>query len=778
MSGYKRIITIVLWLLLSSASVPAQNYSIFGRVQDSERSKALAEANVKLLDERDSIVSSTISDYRGAFTLHAVEAGTYQVELSHLGYLPLRITLVDIDGDLDLGTLQLSEAPVELSEITITAPMVRQVDRWLYFPSESIRRESLDAVDLLSRMRLPELRFDLVNRTFSTLKNGALQVRIDGMQVSQKELITLHPDDVLRIEYINNPGIEYGSGVAAVLLIRTKRKHLGLQAGVELQHALSTPKGNAYSYLKWVGRRDLLQLKFSGNYLHAKGVYSDRQIIYHYPDHIEKLSSKGTPSWAKSYSGTMQLDYNRLLDESDSFFNSILKYSRSVSPATSSFCDTQRDQSPYYTEKTTKESGEHHLSLDLYLDKKLGASSNLLANLVGTYITSVYNRSYSATYTTPSMPDFLSRYDVVGNHKSLIGEVIYKQHLGDDLRLSIGTKNRLSYTLNRYTTGAEQAPISLQHINSYTYGEISGTWQWAKLSYALGLGYSFYQMKNGGELKRYGFLRPNVALSLPLSKALYLQYQLGINPMEPTLVALSDFNQPLSQYEVRIGNPDLKPYQAYANQLALSYRKGATFIQLSGYLQYNDRPFMDNAPYYDVALNRFVRSMANQNFFRHTQAKLYASQGLSDNRLYLSAYAVLNYYVSDGSKHHTEYTGFLRGASASYDRSNWGLQANYTSEITTMFNLTKQRTAPNLQLSGYYTMDRLRFTLAIQNPRMKRPNFASWLSTPALEEQVQHYHRYNNSLVTLTLSYSLSSGKSRNISKAIHNQDTDTGIVR
>ena len=418
----------------------------------------------------------------------------------------------------------------------------------------------------------------------------------------------------------------------------------------------------------------------------------------------------------------------------------------------------------------------HNASLDFYLDKQFASKANLLANLTATYIGSDYRRAYSKAYHAAAQPAFSNAYDVDGKHKSVIGEVIFKQPLSKQLNLTIGTHNRLSKTNNTYVATNTTTPTSLLNFNNYDYVELSG--MLGKLAYSVGGGYSFYRMKNDSLVAQYHFFRPSLTLSYPLSKTFRLQYYLDINPVEPQLAMLSGFVQTQSEYELWQGNPHLKPYQAYINQLSLSFQKRETMLGFVTYLHYSNHPFTNNPPVYDAATNMFVYTSANQHSFTHLQMRLYASQSLFSQSLRLSGWLTLNRYINNGLSFFTTYTDVIGSLSASYDRPKWGLQASFRSAITTMFNQTKTRTAPNLQLSAYYNLHRLRCTLSINNPFMSAATTVSTMNSELISATTYKFAKYKDSLVQLSLRYSFRKGKVRNLQKQMDNADNDAGVVR
>ena len=764
-------------LLCAIQMVCAQSFSISGKISDNTTRKPIKAAQITLLAaDGVSAKAAIASNENGKFALNGLSPSSYLLRITSVGYKPMTLTIAELNKDTDLGELLLMPDTVQLDEVMVSANLQKKADRWVFYPSDAIKRQSTDAYDVLQRMALPDLQFDLMNRTLSSQKGGALQIRINGMPSNLSDLAALQPQDIARVEYIDNPGIVYGDGVAAVLLVHTKRGYEGMQGGVQIAHALTTKQGNAYAYLKIVGQKHQLSIKANSHYKNVGGVFTNSNKTFRYPTSDMTLNAQGDDRTYRLRGGSIQLEYNQLLDERNSFFNIMANYTTSYRPENVSASRVQHNDAPFFYEQLLTKDKTHNVSLDLYLDKQFASKANLLANLTATYIGSDYHRAYNKVYHAAAQPAFTNAYDVDGQHKSIIGEIVFKQPLSKGHNLSLGTYNRLSDTRNTYEATNGTSPTSLLNFNNYDYIELSGTL--GKLSYSVGCGYSFYRTKNDSLMANYHFFRPSLALSYSLSKAFRLQYYLGINPVEPQLAMLSTFVQTQSEYELRKGNPHLKPYQAYINQLSLSFRKQETMVGIATNIQYSANPFTNNPPIYDAATNMFVHTLSNQHSFTHLQVRLYASQSLFSQALKLSGWLTLNRYINNGLSFFTTYTDIIGGLSLTYDHTIWGMQANFCSAITTMFNETKTRTAPTLQLSAYYNIRRLRFTLSVNNPFMSVATTVSTLNSELVSSTSHVFQKYNNNLVQLSLSYHFRKGKARNLQKQMDNADNDAGVVK
>ena len=201
-------------------------------------------------------------------------------------------------------------ASYQLDEVVVAAENVRQgVDRLTFFPNEKIRQSSQDALDVMRLLNLPDLKFDIVNHSFMSLKNGSVQIRINGVIASQTDLIAIQPQDIANIEYITNPGVIYGDGVAAVVLIKTRKNMSNWQIGGRVSQSLSALIGSQYAYFNLNFSHDHFSLKLSDSYNYANGIYSyiDKQL--HYPTRLLAFKSIGSSSKQRLLNPALQFDF-------------------------------------------------------------------------------------------------------------------------------------------------------------------------------------------------------------------------------------------------------------------------------------------------------------------------------------------------------------------------------------------------------------------------------------------------------------------------------------
>ena len=101
-----------------------------------------------------------------------------------------------------IKTQELGEIIVEASQI------IRKADMDVYFPSNGVRGNSKNGIQLLANLMIPSLS---VNEALGTIHAAgqSVQVRINGRESSIEHVRALLPESIKRVEWIDNPGLRY-----------------------------------------------------------------------------------------------------------------------------------------------------------------------------------------------------------------------------------------------------------------------------------------------------------------------------------------------------------------------------------------------------------------------------------------------------------------------------------------------------------------------------------------------------------------------------------------
>ena len=172
-----------------------------------------------------------------------------------------------------VGSAQNETKTIELGEVEIkAAKVIHKPDGQIIYPTETQKNASHSGYSILQKLSLPNIRVDEVSQSLSAIDGrGSIQLRINGIIVGREEMLALSPGSISRIDFIDNPGVRYGEGIAYVINILTRRADSGYTVGIDLTQALTVKSGNDLIYGKWNAGNSELSLSYNFGYKDFKG---------------------------------------------------------------------------------------------------------------------------------------------------------------------------------------------------------------------------------------------------------------------------------------------------------------------------------------------------------------------------------------------------------------------------------------------------------------------------------------------------------------------------
>lgn len=169
-----------------------------------------------------------------------------------------------------------------LSEVVVSAPkVIKKHDRDVYLPSADSKKISKNGVQLLMNMGIPSLAVNEILGSVTSL-GSEVQIRVNGRVTSVEQLKTILPENVRKVEWIQNPGLKY-NGASAVLNLIVVNPTLGGSLMTQATSALNTEWGEAYLSAKLNNGRSQWGLDINGK-LGDFDSQRDYQESFTYPD--------------------------------------------------------------------------------------------------------------------------------------------------------------------------------------------------------------------------------------------------------------------------------------------------------------------------------------------------------------------------------------------------------------------------------------------------------------------------------------------------------------
>ena len=762
-------ILLLIGLALAQVSAHAGN-TISGRIIDEVESAPLIGATASIIDSSGKFVTGTTADVEGRFILNNINNGCYEILFEYLGYNEGRIEITNLDRDVDMGDIRLIVSAVSLDEIVVSGDaVIKKSDRQMILPTQKQKRAATNGINLLQQMPISRISVSPMDKTIKTTLGEDVQLRINGIEATKEEVSAIRPTDVIRVEYLDNPGLRYGGAAAVLDYIVRKREDGGNIAGdltngiTHLgygQYNLSAKynwKKSAISAVASWQRRDLEWTREN---------YED----FIYPDYTVHNIELGEPTKVKFDYMNFALNYN--MTDERSVFNIALRNSYDDKPN----AVTDRNSTLYQGDKIYSISDKlqqrsYIPSLDIYYQLNLINDQHLYFDIVGTYINSSSHRKYSMVEigSKDSTPAIISQTE--GDKYSIIGEAIYERPLGNG-KMTAGIKHTQAYMNNIYD-GNISSKVSMNTSESYLFAEYNQKIN--RFSYTLGIG-GMRTWHQQGELSQEKYiLRPTITLSYNAPKNFYFRYNAYMSGYSPSLSDLSDVTQEIDIYQVRRGNPNLHSASYISNSLTASWKCKYVSIELFGRYSYDHKPIMEETLFEN---DHFVRTMTNQKGFHRLNLQSTIQMFPWEEYIMIKLNPFFNRYISNGNTYtHTHSNlGFRSSIVGKY--KNWTAMAEMNTSFHDLWAETLSRGEALHSIAVGYNHEKFSIQGMILNPFTKRyEQSVDNLSALAPNKQLA-YSTQLSRIVMLNVSFNLGFGKQYNNSrKRINNSDNESGIL-
>jgi hypothetical protein len=760
--------------LFGVSTVQAQ-HRISGRIVMAEEGKEmpLEFANVTLSTVDSVFVTGVTSNAQGAFLLRDITQGDYIVTTSYMGFMPRTIALNGLAQSVDLGEILLEEETAQLEAVTVTASAItNRADRLIVFVTGQQRAISSNGINLLNVLQLPRLSVNPVTNEVSLPGNGNLLFCINGVKVNSGDVRALQPGDIVRVEYLDNPGLRYG-GADAVINYITKREVTGGSVSIDLGNAVTTSFGDDQIAARFNYGKSELGINYSARYRNPTEVWGDEVQTFHFAGgNTMTRFSDGSPGDMLENAHNLSVNYS-LLEDGKYFLNATLRHTITNE-------EKMRYSSQYTLQNVSDvthtyqgvNSDQRLPSIDLYYMRTLQNRQNIILNVVGTYIRSDMSQRYEEKKGEATISNIVS--DVDGNKYSIIGEGIYEKTFENAGRFTAGIMHTQAFADNAYA-GTVSSVTKMRQADSYLYVEYAGKKD--GFSYTGGIGLSRSQIEQEGE-EDYTFytFRPKLTLQYDFSRSMFVRLKGEVRNVSPSLSNLSAVDQYIDTLRIMRGNPSLKPNPNYDVNLLFSWRKGVYALNVYNSYLYNPNPVMETVLREN---DKFIYTYENHKNLQKLNSELSLSAGPIKKILMISLAGGVNHYVSNGNTYRHTYTNLyyraqvmvmykrfmaIFAANSANDRfSGETMQGGENSHLFMLtYNAGKFTVGAGLMLpfSGKYE----RYT---ENRN---------IYTPA---EMRAYANDFSRMLLLKFAWNFDFGrKAKSVNKRLNNADTDTGIMK
>lgn len=227
-------------LLLFTTISFAQKGSIKGLIIDSDSNESIPFATIVIQKTYSETVSGAISSDNGSFSLNNIPFGTYNVQVSFMGYKTKtvkNITLTKTTPVANVGSVLLDPQLESLDAVTVKSQVktaTTKIDRKVYNASDFATAKGGNAADILNK--LPSISVDPTGNV-SVRGTSDFMVYLNGKPTNIKPSVLLgqiQSNNIRKIDVITVPTARYDAqGKGGIINITTKKNiNQGLSVSV------------------------------------------------------------------------------------------------------------------------------------------------------------------------------------------------------------------------------------------------------------------------------------------------------------------------------------------------------------------------------------------------------------------------------------------------------------------------------------------------------------------------------------------------------------------
>lgn len=677
------------------------------------------------------------------------------------------------------------DTTLTLGEVTVNGMRtIQKVDRTLFLPTKKMARSSANGYDLLKLMMLPGIKVDPVQQTISSLRGGGVQIRINDVKAGTQDILALQPDEVIRVEYIDNPGVRYSdTSLDAVINYVVRRRYSGYVGGAQTMQAFTTGFNNSSAYFKFNHKKSEFSFNYSFNYRDYNKRRYDETADYYFPDGTTRHREyRGYNSPFMYNTHNFQLGYN--LAEPDKYtFNARFNLNINNNPNRGTNLLVVETAQPDLYQYNKASSSSYSPALDLYFSANLPHKQSIAANVVGTYIHTDYDylmRQYlfdlSPSQSMQAAPVNDYSYSTLGKKYSLIAEAIYAKEF-KKATLSAGGEFSISRTDNDYT-GAVNTDALLNSNNLYLFTQLQGKLAW--LNYTVGVGANRASIHQGDIGFEKWTFRPRLSFQTSAIKNVSLSLTGQMYQGTPSLSQLSDVRQQSSDLMAGDGNVNLKPYTGYQAYFTGTWNVPLLSLWVNAGITYAPDVIMTtyNAVQQDNGEYMIVSRPENQRAFYDKWVRGNLTLHAIKDVLDISLYGCYDRYDSRGNTYRHTYNAWQWGAEASLMLGNWTVMADFYNTPKSYYGESMSGGENSSDVRINYKWKDLQVGLGAI--LVGYPHGYEYPGHTDSRYYKSHYKTWiedNGNMVYITLSYNFSHGrKYQTEQRRLNNADYDSGI--
>ncbi|MDR1198715.1 MAG: TonB-dependent receptor family protein [Prevotellaceae bacterium] len=760
-------------------AVFAQNISIKGKLID-EDSIPVVSANIVLQNENNEKVAAMETNHAGDFSMQNILSGiNYKLTISYLGYETQEFDFEKPTKNIDLNTITLFKTTTELEGAVVKSVKAKITDdRRIVYPTQRQLEITADGITLLNAMKLPNLTVIPGSTDVRYWGRGDFKFYINDNEATVKQISALSPKDIVSVEYIDRPGIEYGMTEGLVIKYITKKIERGVTNSLSIDKYLNRNSGEA----DMESRINYKNSEFAVNYDAGYGKSRHFNVTktdetFNLTDgvlHRNEIATGYDGEVATNVKHDIALAYIYSRPQKERFYIKA-EYASYNSP-------TNTETSVLYN------SGLRNDTTNKY---------NAVSNNDKTYTAAIYYRKYfgEKQFITLMSNYYNSQLNKLSNYRELNGasavinditanvdgksqgfyaQALYSLQFSDKISFTTALLNQYTNAKNTYTGDVSSFSNVKRNLTTF-YNQLSGSFGKFYVDLYLIL------LRNRTDISdSYGYVRfefnPDISGRYVFNDRNYIGFGFSFYTVRPRIADLSTATQIIDEIQVRRGNPKLK--SGYGLGPDLNGNIGLWKFDINWYAYYE---FNKNSIWEETYLenNTVVRMPHNMNNLHALKTGLEISPDLFD-WLSMSVAFGYNRYDNQGNNYNHTYNNLWMRLNTSVSWKRWTFSTDMWTHNNDFYGEILGTSGRSISLTLLRTWfdGKLSTAIEISEPFSKnysKQGIINYSKIAPYENWM--YYNYDFRMLTFRISYKFNFGRKSSDTNIQTGVNAEKGII-
>lgn len=690
----KRLILILSLLAIMLTSFAQNEGKITGFIKDKQTQQPIEYASVALCESAShKVLTGTVTDSLGRFSIPYGKNGSYELNCKYLGYSDVRSKTFSLNKQItsiNMGTILMNEDTENLNEVVVQgkrSTYIQTIDKKIFNIGTDVMAANGAVSDLLQN--IPSVQVD-VDGNVALRGNGNVQILIDGKPsvmmgtASRATVLSQIPaSSIERVEVITNPSAQYKpDGTSGIInLIMKKQQPAGISgnvlanvgnenrynAGFNVTYTLPKVSVTAgYNYRKDYFKRYTDDNRTVTDATTGSSNYTAQHIFGEaFPhSHIANLGLAWQPTAADRFEVSGSVNFMSFPRTQD---NHLLQTSSNV---------TLKDYTRYLDNTETKNNNEGAFAYT----HTFGKDHTLLVDFTHSTFGEIERNLYTNSYVVPVQDNSLDSTHIKQFEYLNLARAIYSRQLDEKNKIVLGYEAELDKTDMRYyacdflsNAWVKNTDKSNDFVFNQNVHSLYGTWEHTFDRFSMMTGVRAEQSFITSHLltldqkvkNNYFMFYPTFHSSYKLNDNSELQFNYSLRVNRPEGDDMNPFPEYQDPFNLRAGNPYLKPEKIHSIEMGWQIKKGVTTFLVTPYYRYtfnkmtNITQILDNGVMkttkenmsssnaagteliLNSAIGRWLNFNVNSNFFWNTidASNLGYSKNKSDFSWYIAGNA-------------------------------------------------------------------------------------------------------------------------------------------